>query len=182
MTYWQDGWEAVEADRRCTLNPYHGKEHMMMKPTLGLAALLVVGGCAMHPSKQAMMQGGGCAQPSPSSLGAVAELKGTLASSNDVVVEYLNGLGFAGVDSSSVRPVTDARTCGRVSSAVSAYLQRGAPMNDLYVVRVGSRYVALDQGATHTPQYVLTRKFEVTDYLVPTAAADPRVAERTDSH
>ena len=150
----------------------------MIKPTLGLAALLLAGGCAMHPAQQANLQGTGCAMPSANSLGAVEDLKGTLASSNDVVVEYLNGLGFAGVDPSSVRAVTDARTCGRVSSAVSAYLRRGAPMNDLYVVRVGARYVALDQGATHAPQYVLTRKFEVTDYLVPPTAADPRVAAR----
>ena len=150
----------------------------MMKPTLGLAALLIVGGCAMHPSRQAMMQGAGCAQPSSGSLGAVEDLKGTLASTNDVVVEYLNGLGFAGVDSGSVKAVTDAKTCGRVSSAVSEYLHRGSPMNDLYVVRVGARYVAMDQGATHTPQYVLTRKFEVTDYLVPGTAPAPRVATR----
>ena len=26
MTYWQDGWEAVEADRRDRLNPYQEKE------------------------------------------------------------------------------------------------------------------------------------------------------------
>ena len=181
MTYWQDRWE-VEADRRCTLNPYHEKEHTMMKPTLGLAALLLVGGCAMHPSRQANMQGAACAAPSPASLGAVEDLKGTLASSNDVVVEYLNGLGFAGVDPKSVVPVTDSRTCGRVSDAVSSYLHRGTPMSDLYVVRVGPRYVALDQGATHTPQYVLTKKFEVTDYLVPGPSVDPRVAAGTASH
>ncbi|MFL5562116.1 MAG: hypothetical protein ACJ79K_11625 [Gemmatimonadaceae bacterium] len=150
----------------------------MIKPTLGLAALLLVGGCAMHPTRQANLQGTGCATPSRNSLGAVEDLKGTLSSSNEVVVEYLNGLGFAGVDSNSVRPVTDAKTCGRVSSAVSAYLRRGSPMNDLYVVRVGARYVALDQGATHAPQYVLTRKFEVTDYLVPPTPVDPRVAAR----
>lgn len=154
----------------------------MIKPTLGLAALLLVGGCVMHPSHQASMQGAGCAAPSQASLGAVEDLKGTLASSNDVVVEYLNGLGFAGVNPSSVVPVTDARTCGRVSSAVSEYLHRGSPMSDLYVVRVGPRYVALDQGATHTPQFVLTRKFEVTNYLVPSPAADPRVAAETASH
>ena len=150
----------------------------MMKPTLGIAAMLLVSGCAMHPAKQAMMQGAGCATPSANSLGAVEDLKGTLASDNEVVVEYLNGLGFAGVDPSSVRPVTDAKTCGRVSSAVTAYLQRGTPMSDLYVVRVGPRYVALDQGSTHAPQFVLTRKFEVTDYLVPAPAADPRIAAR----
>jgi len=150
----------------------------MMKPTLGLAALLLAGGCAMHPTKQAAMLGAGCAAPSQSSLTAVEDLKGTLASDNEVVVEYLNGLGFAGVNPSSVVAVTDARTCGRVSSAVSSYLQRGSPMSDLYVVRVGPRYVALDQGATHAPQFVLTRKFEVTDYLVPSTTPDPRVAAR----
>ena len=150
----------------------------MIKPTLGLATLLLVGGCVMRPTQQANMLGAACATPSQASLGAVEELKGTLASSNDVVVEYLNGLGFAGVNPSSVRPVTDAGTCGRVSAAVSSYLRRGTPMNDLYVVRVGPRYVALDQGATHTPQFVLTRKFEVTDYLVPPPAVDPRVAVR----
>jgi hypothetical protein len=178
MTDWQCGWEAVEADRRDTRNPHHEKEQTMIKPISGIAALLLATGCAMHPARQANLQGGGCATPSPSSLGAVEDLKGTLSSSNDVVVEYLNGLGFAGVDPSSVRPVTDARTCGRVSDAVSAYLRRGSPMNDLYVVRVGARYVALDQGATHAPQYVLTRKFEVTDYLVPSPVVDPRVATR----
>ena len=178
MTYWQDGWEAVEADRRCTLKPHHQKEQTMIKPTLGLAALLLVGGCVMRPTQQANMQGAGCATPSAASLGAVEDLKGTLASSNDVVVEYMNGLGFAGVDPSSVRPVTDAGTCGRVSGAVSSYLRRGSPMSDLYVVRVGSRYVALDQGATHAPQYVLTRKFQVTDYLVPPTTQDPRVAAK----
>ena len=178
MTDWQDGWEAVEADCRCTLNPHHEKEHTMIKPTLGLAALFLMGGCAMRPTQLANMQGAGCATPSAASLGAVEDLKGTLSSSNDVVVEYMSGLGFAGVDPSSVRPVTDARTCGRVSNAVSAYLQRGAPMSDLYVVRVGPRYVALDQGATHAPQFVLTRKFEVTNYLVPAPSADPRVATR----
>ena len=166
MTDWQDGWEAVEADRRNTLNPHQEKEHIMMKPISGLAALLLVGGCVMHPSQQ-LAQGAGCAQPSQNTLGAVEDLRGTLASSNDVVVEYMNGLGFAGVDPSSVVAVTDARTCGRVSNAVSSYLRRGAPMSNLYVVRVGGRYVALDQGSTHAPQFVLTRKFEVTDYLVP---------------
>jgi len=178
MTDWQDGWEAVEADCRCTLNPHQAKEHTMMKPTLGLAALLIVGGCVMHPGSQATMLGASCATPSPSSLTAVEDLKGTLGSDNDVVVEYLNGLGFAGVEPKAVVPVTDARTCGRVSGAVSSYLRRGTPMADLYVVRVGPRYVALDQGATHTPQYVLTKKFEVTDYLVPTPGTDPRVAAR----
>lgn len=166
MTDWQDRWE-VDADRCGTLNPFHQKEHTMIKPTFGLAALLLVGGCVMRPTQLANMQGAGCAAPSPASLGAVEDLKGTLASSNDVVVEYLNGLGFAGVNPSSVVPVTDARTCGRVSTAVSSYLHRGTPMSDLYVVRVGPRYMALDQGATHAPQFVLTRKFEVTDYLVP---------------
>lgn len=150
----------------------------MMKPTVGLAALLLAGGCAMHPNPQAAMLGGGCATPSAASLGAVEELKGTLASGDEVVVEYMNGLGFAGVDPSSVRAVTDAGTCGRVSGAVSSYLRRGTPMSNLYVVRVGSRYVALDQGATHAPQYVLTKKFEVTDYLVAPPAADPQVAAR----
>lgn len=150
----------------------------MMKPTLGLAALFLVGGCVMRPTQQANLQGAGCATPSQASLGAVEDLKGTLTSSNEVVVEYLNGLGFAGVEPGSVVPVTDARTCGRVSGAVSAYLRRSAPMSDLYVVRVGARYVALDQGATHAPQYVLTKKFEVTDYLVPSTAADGRVAAR----
>jgi hypothetical protein len=178
MTDWQDGWEAVEADCRCTLNPHQEKEHIMIKPTLGLAALLLVGGCVMRPTQQANLQGAGCATPSQASLGAVEDLKGTLTSNNEVVVEYLNGLGFAGVDPSSVQPVTDARTCGRVSGAVSSYLRRGTPMSDLYVVRVGARYVALDQGATHAPQYVLTKKFEVTDYLVPSTAADGRVAAR----
>lgn len=150
----------------------------MMKPTFGLATLLLVGGCVMRPTQQASLQGAGCATPSQNSLTAVEELKGTLASDNEVVVEYLNGLGFAGVDPNSVRPVTDARTCGRVSGAVSSYLRRGTPMSDLYVVRVGARYVALDQGATHSPQYVLTKKFEVTDYLVPPATTDGRVAAR----
>ena len=51
-------------------------------------------------------------------------------------------------------------------------------MSDLYVVRVGARYVALDQGATHAPKYVLTKKFEVTDYLVPPTTNDGRVAAR----
>jgi hypothetical protein len=178
MTEWQEGWEAVDAGCRCTLNPYQGKEHIMMKPTFGLAALLLVGGCVMRPTELATMQGAECATPSQASLGAVEDLKGTLTSSNDVVVEYLDGLGFAGVDPKSVVPVTDARTCGRVSSAVSEYLHRGAPMSDLYVVRVGPRYVAVDQGATHTPQFVLTRKFVVTDYLVPGTTADGRVAVR----
>ena len=150
----------------------------MTKPTLGFAALLLVGGCAMHPNRQASMLGGGCATPSQSSLTAVEDLKGTLTSDNEVVVEYMNGLGFAGVEPSSVVPVTDARTCGRVSGAVSSYLRRDKPMSDLYVVRVGARYVALDQGATHAPQYVLTKKFEVTDYLVPSTTADGRVAAR----
>lgn len=150
----------------------------MTKPTLGFAALLLVGGCAMHPNRQPSMLGGGCATPSQSSLTAVEELKGTLTSNDEVVVEYMNGLGFAGVEPSSVVPVTDARTCGRVSGAVSSYLRRDKPMGDLYVVRVGARYVAMDQGATHAPQYVLTKKFEVTDYLVPSTAADGRVAAR----
>ena len=154
----------------------------MMKPTLGLAALFLAGGCAMRPTQLSNMLGAGCATPSAASLGAVEDLKGTLSSSNDVVVEYMNGLGFAGVDPSSVRPVTDAGTCGRVSGAVSSYLRRGTPMSNLYVVRVGSRYVALDQGATHAPQYVLTRKFEVTDYLVPAPASDGRVATVDRSH
>jgi hypothetical protein len=151
----------------------------MMKATLGITALLLVGGCVMRPTQQANLQGSSCATPSPTSLGAVEDLKGTLTSTNEVVVEYMNGLGFAGVDPNSVLPVTDAGTCGRVSNAVSAYLHRGAPMSDLYVVRVGARYVALDQGATHAPQFVLTKKFEVTDYLVP-RGNDGRVAARDE--
>lgn len=154
----------------------------MMKPTFGLA-LLLVGGCVMRPAQQANMQanmqGSSCAVPSPTSLGAVEDLKGTLSSTNEVVVEYLNGLGFAGVDPESVVPVTDEGTCGRIASAVSAYLHRGAPMNDLYVVRVGPRYVALDQNATHAPQFVLTKKFEVTNYLVP-GGTESHVATRND--
>lgn len=150
----------------------------MMKLTSGLAALFLVGGCVMRPTPQANMLGASCATPSQASLGAVEDLKGTLVSTNEVVVEYMNGLGFAGVDSGSVRPVTDAGTCGRVSGAVASYLRRGTPMSDLYVVRVGPRYVALDQGATHAPQYVLTKRFEVTDYLVPSTTAVPRVAAR----
>ena len=151
----------------------------MMKPTLGITVLLLVGGCVMRPTQQANMLASSCATPSPTSLGAVEDLKGTLSSTNEVVVEYMNGLGFAGVDPKSIVPVTDAGTCGRVSNAVSAYLHRGAPMNDLYVVRVGPRYVALDQGATHAPQFVLTKNFEVTDYLVP-GGTEPRIAARGD--
>lgn len=138
----------------------------MTRTFLRLLTLTLVVGCVVHPSQQAS-RGAACAQPSNNALGAVEDLKGALTKNDEVLTEYLSGLGFAGVDPSSIVPVTDPRTCGKVTAAVGSYLRRGGPMDNLYVVRVGPRYLALDPNGHNPGQYVLTRKFEVTDYLVP---------------
>ena len=134
---------------------------------LGLVALPLMVGCgAMHTSR-ASAPALACRQPSASTLGAVEDLKRVLASNDGVMAEYRAGLGFAGVEAKSVSPVTDARTCGAVGAAVASYLRRPAPMDNFYVLQVGPRYVALDANGRDASQFVLTRKFEVTDYLAP---------------
>jgi hypothetical protein len=138
-----------------------------MKKILGLVALPLMVGCgAMHTSS-APAPALACRQPSASTLGAVEDLKRVLASNDGVLSQYRADLGIDGVEPKAVSPVTDARACGAVGAAVASYLRRQSPMDNLYVVQVGARYVALDANGRDASQFVLTKKFEVTDYLAP---------------
>jgi hypothetical protein len=138
----------------------------MTRSNLRLLSLTLAAGCMVHPGRQATLAAP-CAQPSPHTLGAVEDLKGVLANNDSVIAEYRSSLGFAGVEPKSVVAVTDPRTCGAVSAAVGSYLRRSGPMDNLYVVQVGRRYLALDARDANPAQFVLTKKFEVTDYLAP---------------
>ena len=143
----------------------------MKKIILALVPALVVG--CMHntprdPARLSMMRDGPCPTPSAHALRQVDDLKRILLDTNGVMTQYRAGLGVDGVEPNSVASVTDARTCSEATAAVSSYLRRIDPMaENLFVVKVGPRYIAMDARTDSPAQYVLTKKFEVTDYLVP---------------
>ena len=139
----------------------------MMRTTLLLAVPMLLAGCMSH-NVQGTIRTAECPTPSEHALRQVADLKRVLADTNGVMTEYRAGLGFAGVSPNSVVGVTDPHTCSAVTAAVASYLRRTDPMaENLFVVRVGPRYVALDPNQESAAQYVLTRKYEVTNYLAP---------------
>ena len=141
----------------------------MKKLILVLVPTLLVG-CMSHSSspRVAYVRENPCPAPSAHALRQVDDLKRILADTNGVMTEYRAGLGFANVEANSVAGVTDSRTCSAVTASVSSYLRRLDPMaENLYVVQVGPRYIAMDPRTDSPAQYVLTKKFEVTDYLVP---------------
>lgn len=140
-------------------------KHMMIRV---LVPTLLVG-CMSHNSPRvAVASQNPCPAPSAHALRQVDDLKRILADTNGVMTEYRAGLGFDGVSPSAVEGVTDPRTCSAVTASVSSYLRRLDPMREnLFVVQVGPRYIAMDASNDSPAQYVLTKKFEVTDYLVP---------------
>lgn len=140
-------------------------KHMIIRV---LVPTLLVG-CMSHNSPRvAVARENPCPAPSVHALRQVDDLKRILADTNGVMTEYRAGLGLDGVEPGKVAGVTDARTCSAVTAAVSSYLRRLDPMaENLYVVQIGSRYIAMDARHDEPAQYVLTKKFEVTDYLVP---------------
>ena len=141
----------------------------MKKLILVLVPTLLVG-CMSHSSspRVSYLRENPCPTPSAHALRQVADLKRILSDTNGVMTEYRAGLGFDGVSPNSVSNVTDSRTCSAVTASVASYLRRLDPMaENLYVVKVGPRYLAMDPRTDAPAQYVLTKKFEVTDYLVP---------------
>ena len=142
----------------------------MKKIILALVPALLVG-CMSHNTgspRAAYVRENPCPSPSAHALRQVDDLKRILTDTNGVMTQYRTGLGFDGVEPNSVASVTDARTCSAVTASVASYLRRLDPMaENLYVVKVGPRYIAMDARTDEPAQYVLTKKFEVTDYLVP---------------
>ena len=145
-------------------------EANMKKMILVLVPTLLVG-CMSHnssPRVSSYVRENPCPAPSAHALRQVDDLKRILTDTNGVMTQYRTGLGFDGVEPGSVASVTDARTCSAVTAGVASYLRRLDPMaENLYVVKVGPRYLAMDPRTDAPAQYVLTKNFEVTDYLVP---------------
>ena len=77
-------------------------------------------------------------------------IKEMLASANPAEVSFRGSLGLGGVDSASVRVVTDQTVCAKVREAVDAASRTALPPVTLLVLRAGPRYVAFDPlGLTH---------------------------------
>lgn len=109
-----------------------------------------------------------CATPSAATLDDINTFKAILADTDSVRVAYRAELGLAGVSPDSVVEVTDPAVCTSVSSAVRTYLQKsGSPTENLYVVRAGPKYFALDPHGEDPAQFLLTLAFTVTEYLLP---------------
>ena len=147
-------------------------EANMKKIILVLVPTLLVG-CMSHnrntnSPRVSYVRENPCPSPSAHALRQVDDIKRILTDTNGVMTQYRVGLGVDGVEPGSVASVTDSRTCSAATAAVSSYLRRLDPMaENLYVVKVGPRYIAMDARTDAPAQYVLTKKFEVTDYLVP---------------
>ena len=138
----------------------------MKRIMIAIVAPMLAAGCMSHYSGR-VAQTAPCPTPSAHALQAVDDLKRILADSNGVMTEYRAALGIDGVAPSSVAGVRDARTCTAVTAAVAEYLRRDPSAENMFVLRVGSRYVAMDASRDPAPQFVVSRKLEVTNYLEP---------------
>jgi len=139
----------------------------MKRMMTALLAPMLIAGCSMSHYTGHVSQAAPCPTPSAHALQAVNDLKRILADSNGVMTEYRAALGIDGVSPNSVAGVNDARTCTAVTAAVASYLRRDPSAENMFVLRVGSRYVAMDATRDPAPQFVVSRKLEVTNYLEP---------------
>jgi hypothetical protein len=132
-----------------------------------LIGLLFAVGCIVHPAPL-RSQTLACPAPSAGTLDDVQTFKEILSDTDSVRVAYRAGLGLAGIPADSVIAVADPAICSAVTAAVVAELHETAPITEnLYVLRVGPRYLALDPHGNDLAQFLLTLSFAFADYLVP---------------
>ena len=139
----------------------------MMRSLYPLAGSALLAGCVLGSSTRGASSRL-CPSPSAAALTEVADFRTMLADSDSVRVDYRDSLGISGVSPRSVETVTDAAVCTAVTNAVRAYMhQSTARTGNLYVLRVGSRYLAIDPTSEDAAQWILTRDFVVQKYLLP---------------
>ena len=100
-----------------------------------------------------------CADGDTGGLLRVAALKEMMASAEPTEVRLVNSLGLGGVDTSTVRLVSDGAVCGRVAAAVAAGARFTLANSPLLVVRAGARYVAFDPSGVNRSFFLVDTGF-----------------------